>query len=534
MTQLNLRLADGPDQDVDDSVLGRIPSLWLLAGLFALLLLLGTARSLAVPDEGRYGEIGRWMLVSGDWLTPRLNGIPFFHKPPLLYWMEALSMALFGAHPWALRLVPELHAGVLQLALYFGVRHWVGEPLARRAALIQGTTLALLVGGQYVNHDMMVACWIAVAIVCFALSLLAGADKPNAWLAHAGFVACALGVLSKGLIGLLLPGLVLLLWVSWTHQWRRALRLPWFSGAAVFLLIALPWFVRAERAYPGMLGELFGKQQFSRFSGTGFNNDHPWWFYSVALVILMGPWIGWVGVQALRALRATGAPRSAAVGPATRTAQLEALCWIWAIGIVGFFSIPSSKLVGYVLPVVPPLAVLAALGWRNHQLRSRLKGWLWPGLLAMSVALAVTANYFAERYTMAQSSRDIGARLACLARPGDRVLMAAGFAYDLPFYAGLRLPMLVLQDWPAARRSAGDDWRRELFEGATFDPLAGQVLQAPERLAQAAQEAGRWLVQPVRAGNAAPPGFVEVERGRAWVLLRSMPTVPLPSATCAR
>ena len=96
---------------------------WLaLAGLFALLLVLATLRPLGVPDEGRYGGIGLWMLQSGDWLTPRLNGIPFFHKPPYLYWLEAMSLATFGVHPWALRLVPALHAGLMLLALYLAAR----------------------------------------------------------------------------------------------------------------------------------------------------------------------------------------------------------------------------------------------------------------------------------------------------------------------------------------------------------------------------------------------------------------------------
>ena len=98
---------------------------WLaLATLFLLLLVLAALRPLAVPDEGRYGEIGRWMLYSGDWLTPRLNGIPFFHKPPLLYWLEAALLALFGVNAWAARLAPALHAALLLLTMYAAVRRF--------------------------------------------------------------------------------------------------------------------------------------------------------------------------------------------------------------------------------------------------------------------------------------------------------------------------------------------------------------------------------------------------------------------------
>ena len=188
-----------------------------LAVLFLLLLVLAALRPLAVPDEGRYGEIGRWMLQSGDWLTPRLNGIPFFHKPPYLYWLEAASLAVFGVHAWALRLVPALHAGLMLLALYAGARRFATEAVARRAVWMLGSSLAFLLAGQYVNHDMLVAAWIGVAIWCFALAFLHG-PTPQPALARWGFVACALGVLSKGLMGLALPGLVLLLWLLWTRH----------------------------------------------------------------------------------------------------------------------------------------------------------------------------------------------------------------------------------------------------------------------------------------------------------------------------
>ena len=96
----------------------RRKSWLLLSALVALLLLLAALRPLAVPDEGRYGEVGRWMLQSGDWLTPRLNGVPFFHKPPYLYWLEAASLATFGIHTWAVRLVPALHAALMLAVSY--------------------------------------------------------------------------------------------------------------------------------------------------------------------------------------------------------------------------------------------------------------------------------------------------------------------------------------------------------------------------------------------------------------------------------
>ena len=96
---------------------GRRTSWLVFAALMAVLLLLAAWRPLALPDEGRYGDVGRWMLVSGDWLAPRLDGLPFFHKPPLLHWLQALSMTVFGVHPWSARLVPALHAGLMLLGM---------------------------------------------------------------------------------------------------------------------------------------------------------------------------------------------------------------------------------------------------------------------------------------------------------------------------------------------------------------------------------------------------------------------------------
>jgi 4-amino-4-deoxy-L-arabinose transferase-like glycosyltransferase len=256
-----------------------------MAALFALLLVLAALRPLALPDEGRYGEVGRWMAVSGDWLVPRLNGLPFFHKPPLLYWLEAASVTLLGATPWALRLVPALHAGLMLVGLFLAARARGrhignaagGERLARRAALMFGTSPAFLLGGQYINHDMMVAAWISVAIGCFAAAFLRG-GKPHTGWALAGFAACALGVLSKGLIGVVLPGLVLFIWLLWTRQFGKVWRLPWLRGLLLFAVIAVPWFVLVERRVPGVFAYLFGVQQFTRYVGHSFNNAWPWWF----------------------------------------------------------------------------------------------------------------------------------------------------------------------------------------------------------------------------------------------------------------
>ena len=495
-------------------------SLWLLP---ALLLILAVFRPLSIPDEGRYAEIGRWMWVSGDWLTPRIDGIPFFHKPPLLYWLEAISFHVFGATAWAARLVVALHALLMGAVLLDCARFFAGVDVARRAVWMLGSSLAFLIAGQYVNHDMMVASWIGVAIWCFARAFMhqgttQGDSVHRGW-ARAGYVACALGVLSKGLIGLALPGLVLLIWIALTAQWKKILALPWLSGVSLFALIAVPWFVLVERAYPGTFNYMFGTQQFARYTQTEFNNAQPWWFYGAAIAVLMFPWVLAVLAQGVRGVwlrvKHAHAPTDA----------VAALCWIWCVAVLGFFSIPSSKIIGYALPVMPPLAYLAALWWQQVWADKRWAQWLFAALVVAASAAAVVLNHLAGQFTQARGIGEMAQVLACVSDTNDPVAVIDDYPYDLPFYARRTRPIEVIQNWELERQQAADDWRRELFEGADFDAPAGQLaLQPLSRLEALKHDASAWLLAPKAVGSyskGAHEGFEVVHETPAWVLYRA-------------
>ena len=489
---------------------------WLtLALLWLALLLMAAMRPLAVPDEGRYGEIGRWMLQSGDWLTPRLNGIPFFHKPPFLYWLEALSLATFGVNELALRLVPALHVGLMLIVLYLSARTISTEQIARRAVIMLGTSLTFLVGGQYINHDMAVATWIGVAIWCFAFAFMAG-DKPNATLARLGFVACALGMLSKGLIGIALPGLVIFIWLIWTRQFKKMLYLPWLSGLALFAVIALPWFVMAQQKYPQLFNYMFIGQQFNRYTAATYNNPQPWWFYLLSVVLLLFPWVFFALNQVRRPL--TQAPTAT---PLIASAWWS-LLWIWAVAIMAFFSIPNSKLIGYVLPVMPALALLSALGWERSMAHRARAGKIFAALCLLNFVGALVLMTQVGEVTRTGRSQDVARALACAARPSDTVYVSGAFPYDLPFYAQTSKPLVVLENWPMLRVQTGDGWQRELFEGADFDAQAAKVLQSPEVLAQAGVTPGNWLV--VSTGNGMAEGLTGWKlyfQGAGWLLYQS-------------
>ena len=489
-----------------------------------MLLVLASLRPIAIPDEGRYGEIGRWMLVSGDWLTPRLNGIPFFHKPPYLYWLEAISVATFGVNELALRLVPALHAGLMLTALYWAARTLSTEVIARRAALMLGTSLTFLIGGQYINHDMLVATWIGLAIWCFAFAFMAG-DRPNAWLARLGFVACALGMLSKGLIGIALPGLVIFIWLIWTHQFKKIWHLPWLSGLALFAIIALPWFVLAQQTYPDFFNYMFVGQQLNRYTATVFNNPQPWWFYLLALTLLLFPWLFFALGQVRRVTAMTLASDVALAEPWWK------LCWVWVLAIWVFFSIPNSKLVGYILPVIPPLALLASLGWQRVMAQRASARKVFLAIVVINIGIALGIVLSVGNVTRTGRSQDVAQVFACAAAPTDTLYVSDGFPYDLPLYAQTVKPMVVLGDWPALRQQVGDGWHRELFEGADFDAKAAQLLQPMDVLAQVAQTPGHWYAG--RSGHQITtnlPGWTLFYQGAGWDLFRSGGTADASAA----
>jgi 4-amino-4-deoxy-L-arabinose transferase-like glycosyltransferase len=387
--------------------------------------------------------------------------------------------------------------------------------IARRAAVMLGTSLSFLVGGQYINHDMLVATWIRLAIWCFAFAFMAG-DKPHANLARLGFMACALGMLSKGLIGIALPGLVIFIWLIWTRQFKKILYLPWLSGLALFSAVALPWFVLEQRAYPDFFNYMFVGQQFNRYTAAVYNNPQPVWFYLLALAMLLFPW----------AFFALGQVRRVTAMTLTSRLGMEQawwrLCWVWVMAILVFFSIPNSKLIGYILPVIPPLALLASLGWQRSMSQRAVAGKLFAIICLINVAVALGIVLKVGDVTKDSRTQDLAQVLACAASPTDTVYVSDAYPYDLPFYAQTSKQMVVLGDWPMLRKQVGDGWQRELFEGADFDTHAAQALQAMTMLTQASIVSGNWLA--LRAGSQLTAGLPAWElfyKDAGWSLYRS-------------
>ena len=487
---------------------------WWIAGCVAWLALTAWVRPLTAPDEGRYVGVALSMLHSGDWLVPRLDGLPFFHKPPLFYWLSAAAMAVAGPHEGVARVPSMLGAGLAAGSLLLFLRRWSTPALAQLSTLILVTTPFFFIGAQFANLDMLVAGCISATVLLGAGAILAR-ERGEPWraLLAGAFVTAALGLLAKGLIGLLLPGLVLVFWCLVTRR-ARALRVAlWLPGWAVLLALAGPWFVAMQLKFPDFFDYFVITQHFRRFASSGFNNQQAVWFYLPVLAVLTLPWFAWALLPRPRSDASASARR--------RLSDIDWLMVIWFAVVVVFFSLPRSKLIGYVLPALAPLAYLIArrlcAGRPAGQLRGRVR----------ATAVAAAALCIAVVGTIVAMGAPPAARLRLPAGltvgPDDQVLMLDGYFYEIPFYWRLHQPVRILSDWQAGDIDGHDDWRKEIADAARFDPAraAYTLVERAQVAAVLCQPRTTWLIGPSNALLANPwitnfPPVAVNERVAAW------------------
>lgn len=375
------------------------------------------ARALWGPDEGRYVEIPREMVATGDYVTPRLNGVKYFEKPPLFYWLEAGAIQLFGLREWALRLVPALFALAGCLAVYAAGRRLFGRRAGLLAAAVLATTPLYYFLGNAIILDMAVSVLLTVALLAF---LVAVDEPPDAQKAPrrrnlfwAFYIALALATLTKGLMGIVLPGMVIFVWMALLGEWRLLARMRLVSGTVLFLLVAVPWHVLVARANPEFLWFYFVHEHLLRYTTKIHERYEPPWFFVPILLGGMIPWTA-VLVQSVR----FGLPAS---WRERRQARQTLFLVLWAGLIFLFFSLSSSKLVPYILPVLPPLALLIGryldVIWERQDARGLpAAGW---GLLVVSgglgLAFALAPLLLAGKPKLAVYTQILGGRLYLLA-----------------------------------------------------------------------------------------------------------------------
>jgi len=308
-------------------------------------------RGLYNPDEGRYAEIPREMLATGDWVIPHLNGLVYIEKPPLQYWANAVGYELFGLSNWSARLYAGLCGLATVLVAMALARRLAGAAAAWRSGLVLGSSMLVLLMSHQLTLDMSLTLFMTVTLASFCVAQL-DSTTPRArrgWMLLT-WASAACAFLTKGLVAGALPVLTLSVYSVLNRDARPWRRLYPVSGLALFLAIVLPWLILIQHRLPEFFNFFFVREHFERYLTLVERRYQPWWFFIEVLAAGSLPWV----VPVVRAL-VTG---WRAHEPAGRF-DARRLLWAWSVVVLVFFSASDSKLIPYILPMFPALAVLA-------------------------------------------------------------------------------------------------------------------------------------------------------------------------------
>lgn len=379
--------------------------LWLL--IFAVFVIWFSNlefRTLINPDEGRYAEIPREMVESGDWTTPRLNDLKYFEKPPLQYWATSIAYEVFGEHQWTSRLWAGLTGFAGIFLVWFAGMRLFGREAGGYAALLLGSSMLYVLIGHINTLDMGVTFFITLGIVGLLIAQTR-VDKraQRNWMLIA-WAGMALAVLSKGLMGIVLPGAALFIYCVVERDFSVLKRMYWIPGLAIFFLITVPWFVLVMNANPEFFDKFFIYEHYTRFTTKELNRYQPWYYFIPILLTGALPWTVLMFDALLRAWRSGAHPE--------KLFNAERFLLIWAAFVYLFFTVSGSKLPSYLLPMFPALALL--MGMRLVHIREKTLLWqiapmLLVGLVWMTFAL--NAGKFADTAQQAELYPRFGAWL---------------------------------------------------------------------------------------------------------------------------
>jgi 4-amino-4-deoxy-L-arabinose transferase-like glycosyltransferase len=338
------------------------------------------------PDEPRYAWIARDMAETGDWVTPRLYGKPWFEKPPLFYWGAALSFKLFGVSEAAARLPSAISALLATLALAWLALRLYGAETARWLLLLLPTTVGMIGFSHAASTDMPFSAMLTIAMVCAAVVLGLTRDENTPILPRTPWLALilfgfflGLAVLAKGPAAIILCGGAIFFWALFAKRWRDVFRLCHPVAIASFCLTALPWYILCARRNPDFFRIFIIEHNFKRYLTPEFQHIQPFWFYVPIALIALFPWmtamISALGIWARMAIR--GKTES------SETDAISVLFLAYAGFVILFFSLSKSKLPGYILPTIPMFGFITAK-WLALEIRNR-KYWKTRGLAVISL-----------------------------------------------------------------------------------------------------------------------------------------------------
>jgi len=351
-------------------------------------------RGLLDPDEGRYSEIPREMVVTGHWDEMRMLGYRYYEKPPLAYWMVAPAIAVFGARDWAVR-IPLLINILLMVALFYALirPHWP-EGGGRKSLMVMVSLAGFFVGFCLVMTDGFLVFWFSLTCISLfrAFQRDATAARKLTFILLAT-VAAGLGFLTKGAAAVVLPALIMGLWLLWEKRWRALLTPALLLAGIVFLALLVPGLIWLERHNPGFITAFIFDEHIARFTGTRLSQLHaePFWYYIAILPLLLMPWSLFI----VRAIRTIILQRLLTTDALTR------FCMVWIAVVVIFFSASTGKLISYILPALPPLGLLLGrwgiaepLDGSRWDRRLWYLGMVGPWLAVLAVILVWAVSFF--------------------------------------------------------------------------------------------------------------------------------------------
>lgn len=480
-------------------------------------------RPLATPDEGRYSEIPREMVVTGDYVTPHINYIKYFEKPPFFYWVQTSAVKLFGLSEWSMRSMTALMGLLGCLLTYCTARQLYNRRSGWLASLILATSLLYYAMARFITIDMTLTTLLTACLFSFILGTQQPPGKKRNIYMWSMYVFSALAMLTKGLIGIIFPGMIIFAWMLMFNDWKNLKTYCLPSGILMWLAITLPWHILVQLRNPEFFHYYFIKQQFARYLTPVEHREQPYWFLITTLITGFLPWI----VFLIPAIRHNLPPSWQ-----ERTQQKTAIFFmLWAGLIYLFFQCSHSLLPPYLLPIFPALAILTAryldFAWQQTKLRAISAG-LWTitvittlafvalgiciyqfhlipndkffwltAVVALSMAIITLVFYYRYNVKTALIIFFIGAcctltlantavtpfttnsikPLALLLKPqlksNDQVISYHGYYQDLPFYLQRRIIMVGwgvselnfgmqhqnMQNWLINDNTLWNEWR---------------------------------------------------------------------------